>query len=171
MTTASTVDRTRHLVLQSKQTVASSLELCRTARTTRTTVAEMVRKSPFRRGARLARGASEGLLETPERRCPHCRIETAIKAGGSMQVADGLMKSAYRCDSCRRSFLYVTGLQLSIPASRDGDEDGRPGAHRSLREWLMESHVMGSFLSISALLIGVALVWLFAVVWIIDRLW
>ena len=30
---------------------------------------------------------------------------------------------------------------------------------------------MGSFLSISALLIGVALVWLFAVVWIIDRLW
>ena len=88
-----------------------------------------------------------------------------------MQVADGPMKSAYSGDSCRRSFLYVTGLQLSILASRDGDEGGRPGAPRSLREWLMERHVMGSFLSMSALLLGLALVWLFAVVWIIDRLW
>jgi hypothetical protein len=64
------VDRTQWLIEQASRHAAAAAALCATARQTRRLLAEQVRKSPARRGARLARGSSDapaGPLHEPFR--------------------------------------------------------------------------------------------------------
>ena len=71
-------------------------------------VAEQVRRSPTRRMARLAQGASDrgGVADTRERRCPFCQGD-AVKQRGRVSAADGLIKVLYECERCERQFHFV----------------------------------------------------------------
>jgi hypothetical protein len=87
-------------------------DLCRIASSLRGRISSEVRRNPYRRSLRLARGASDGTptvdqsKETTERRCPYCQ-DDAIKPLGRVQIEAGVVRSAYCCTSCDRAFAYV----------------------------------------------------------------
>lgn len=87
---------------------ASARDLRAAAAATRVLVADQVRRSPTRRMARLAHGASDrlGVAETRERRCPFCMNDT-VKQCGRVYAADGLIKVLYGCARCERQFHFV----------------------------------------------------------------
>ena len=100
--------RARRLCATSARLCASALDTCTAASGTRALVADHVRRSPTRRLARLARGASDGggVTETRELPCPSC-LSDAVKQRGRVSATDGLIKVLYGCERCERLFEFV----------------------------------------------------------------
>jgi hypothetical protein len=102
-------------VARAKALCTRAAASCRAARNTRATILLQVQQNATRRMARLARGASDPdadgsvagpLVETCERRCPHCRAET-LKLLGKFHVASGEIKSERQCLDCGKRFVYA----------------------------------------------------------------
>jgi hypothetical protein len=113
------LDKTRRLIAAARGKCAASAELIRTAEALRASILSEVRKHPYRRSFRLARGGTDvtprrdgatpvpDAMETSERRCPYCKGADGIKALGKIQIADGMVRSMYCCAACDRAFVYV----------------------------------------------------------------
>jgi len=106
------VGRAERLTKAARAHRADSQDFCRIAAALRHRVATEVRRHPFLRATRLARGGSDGApattqaKETTERRCPYCRGDS-IRSLGRVQIEAGLVRSAYCCASCDRAFVFV----------------------------------------------------------------
>jgi|SRR5215831_17718820 len=101
--------RTHRLCAVSVLLCASARDTRELSRVTRITVADQVMRSPTRRMARLAQGASDGgggVAETRERRCPFC-LSDAVRQRGKVSAAEGLIKVLYGCERCERLFHFV----------------------------------------------------------------
>jgi hypothetical protein len=110
--------RTKRLHAAATANCATACELCRTALAIRASLLVQVRKNPYRRAFRVARGGSDSpptgsttptpeRKETMDRRCPYCQSADGIKALGQVDVYGGLIRLLYCCAICDRAFFYV----------------------------------------------------------------
>ena len=105
--------RRAHLHSQAAVVCAHARNLCAEARIQ---LQVSVHWKSASRTARLARGgsnggpvvpkASDGLKVVHQPVCPRCG-KGAIAPDGSVTVANGLVKTTYRCDACEQSFVSV----------------------------------------------------------------
>jgi len=101
--------RVHHLKAVARAQQVRTAVLLALARTTRVMIQRQIQVNPVRRLARVARGGSDSaplLLESRQRRCPHCGSE-ALRLGGDVRAVGGLVKSELACETCGRMFVFV----------------------------------------------------------------